>query len=283
VDEEQAVKLSRLKGVVQEYGSLLVAFSGGCDSSLLLKVAHEVLGGRVVAVTARSETYPSHEYQDAVEFATALGVRHITIDTSELGVEGFSSNPPNRCYFCKAELFGKLLELAEENDVEYVADGASLDDASDHRPGMRAAAELGVVSPLKEAGLTKNDIRKISHELGLPTWDKPSFACLASRFPYGEEITAEKLRMVGEAETYLRGLGFRQIRVRHHGEIARIEVPKEDIDRFLDPSVRENVVSKLRQLGYLYVSLDLRGYRSGSLNEVLSPSERSQENKRASQ
>jgi uncharacterized protein len=283
VDEEQAVKLSRLKGVVQEYGSLLVAFSGGCDSSLLLKVAHEVLGGRVVAVTARSETYPSHEYQDAVEFATALGVRHITIDTSELGVEGFSSNPPNRCYFCKAELFGKLLELAEENDVEYVADGASLDDASDHRPGMRAAAELGVVSPLKEAGLTKNDIRKISHELGLPTWDKPSFACLASRFPYGEEITAEKLRMVGEAETYLRGLGFRQIRVRHHGEIARIEVPKEDIDRFLDPSVRENVVSKLRQLGYLYVSLDLRGYRSGSLNEVLSPSERSQENKRESQ
>lgn len=283
MDEEQAVKLSRLKGVVQEYGSLLVAFSGGCDSSLLLKVAHEVLGGRVVAVTARSETYPSHEYQDAVEFATALGVRHITIDTSELGVEGFSSNPPNRCYFCKAELFGKLLELAEENDVEYVADGASLDDASDHRPGMRAAAELGVVSPLKEAGLTKNDIRKISHELGLPTWDKPSFACLASRFPYGEEITAEKLRMVGEAETYLRGLGFRQIRVRHHGEIARIEVPEEDIDRFLDPSVRENVVSKLRQLGYVYVSLDLRGYRSGSLNEVLSPSERSQENKRESQ
>lgn len=282
MDEEQAVKLSRLKGVVQEYGSLLVAFSGGCDSSLLLKVAHEVLGGRVVSVTARSETYPSHEYQDAVEFATALGVRHITIDTSELGVEGFSSNPPNRCYFCKAELFGKLLELAKGNDVEYVADGASLDDASDHRPGMRAAAELGVVSPLKEAGLTKDDIRKISHELGLSTWDKPSFACLASRFPYGEEITAEKLRMVGEAETYLRGLGFRQIRVRHHGNIARIEVPEEDIGRFLEQSVRRNVVAKLRQLGYLYVSLDLRGYRSGSLNEVLSPSERSQESKRQS-
>ncbi len=283
MDEEQAVKLSRLKGVVQEYGSLLVAFSGGCDSSLLLKVAHEVLGGRVVAVTARSETYPSHEYQDAVEFARSLGVRHITIDTSELGVEGFSSNPPNRCYFCKAELFGKLLELAKDNDAEYVADGASLDDVSDHRPGMRAAAELGVVSPLKEAGLTKDDIRQISHELGLPTWDKPSFACLASRFPYGEEITAEKLRMVGEAETYLRGLGFRQIRLRHHGNIARIEVPEEDIDRFLERSIRGNVVSKLRQLGYLYVSLDLRGYRSGSLNEVLSPSERSQENKRESQ
>jgi uncharacterized protein len=283
VHEEQRARLSRLRGTIEQYGSLLVAFSGGCDSSLLLKVAHEVLGKRVVAVTARSETYPSHEYQDAVEFATALGVRHITIDTSELGVEGFSSNPPNRCYFCKAELFGKLLELAKENDVEYVADGASLDDASDHRPGMRAAAELGVVSPLKEAGLTKDDIREISHELGLPTWDKPSFACLASRFPYGEEITAEKLQMVGEAETYLRNLGFRQLRVRHHGKIARIEVPEADIERFLERSIRENVVAKLRQLGYLYVSLDLRGYRTGSLNEVLSPSERSQESKRESQ
>jgi len=266
-----------LKEIVEGYGSLLVAFSGGCDSTLLLKVARDVLGERAMAVTARSETYPSREYEEAVQLAREIGARHLTIDTSELSVEGFSSNPPDRCYFCKGELFQKLLEIAGEHGIQYVADGASLDDASDHRPGMRAAAELGIVSPLKEAGLTKNDIRELSKRLGLSTWDKPSFACLASRFPYGEKITPEKLIMVDRAESFLRSLGFRQVRVRHHDNMARVEVPEEDIPRFLNDSVRERVASKLKEIGYTYISLDLQGYRSGSMNEVLSQSERSAE------
>lgn len=283
MDEERQAKLARLREIIGGYGSLLVAYSGGCDSTLLLNVAHDVLGGRVMAVTARSETYPSREYEEAREVARALGVRHLTIDTSELSVDGFASNPPDRCYFCKAELFQKLLNVARENGIQYVADGASLDDASDHRPGMRAAAELGIVSPLKEARLTKEDIREVSRSLGLSTWNKPSFACLASRFPYGEEITPEKLRMVEEAEDFIRALGVRQVRVRHHGSIARIEVPEQDIDRFFDRDVRERVVSKLKEIGYVYVSLDLRGYRSGSLNEVLARWDSSDERERAAE
>jgi uncharacterized protein len=275
---EQAAKLSRLREIVKGYGSLLIAFSGGCDSSLLLKVAHDVLGDKAMAVTARSETYPPEEYQEATRLAGELGAKHLTIDTSELSVKGFSSNPPDRCYFCKAELFEKLLEVARDNDIRCVADGASLDDDSDHRPGMRAAEELGIVSPLKEARLTKEDIRQISRALGLNTWDKPSFACLASRFPYGEEINARKLKMVGEAERFIRGLGFRQVRVRHHENMARIEVPEEDIEKLTRKSVRQQISSKLREVGYAYVSLDLKGYRTGSLNEVLSPSELSSGN-----
>jgi uncharacterized protein len=277
MDPECEEKLALLKDIIRRYGSLLVAFSGGCDSTLLLKVARDVLGEGAIAVTARSETYPSCEYEEAVELAREIGARHLTIDTSELSVEGFSSNAPDRCYFCKGELFQKLLEIAGEHGIQYVADGASLDDASDHRPGMRAARELGIVSPLKEAGLTKDDIRELSRMLGLPTWDKPSFACLASRFPYGEEITAEKLTMVDRAESFLRSLGFRQVRVRHHDTMARIEVSEPDLDRFLERSVRERVASKLKEIGYTYISLDLQGYRSGSMNEVLSRSERSAE------
>lgn len=262
-----------MKEIIQGYGTLLVAFSGGCDSTLLLKAAHEVLGDGAAAVTARSETYPFEEYEEAAKIARQIGVRHLTIDTSELSLKGFSSNPPDRCYFCKAELFQKLIEMARESGIQYVADGASVDDASDHRPGMRAAAELGVVSPLREARLTKKDIREISRSLGLDTWDKPSLACLASRFPYGEEITAEKLKMVDAAESFVRSLGFRQVRVRHHGAMARIEVPEEEVNRFLDRSLRESVACKLRKIGYVYVSLDLMGYRTGSLNEVLSPAD----------
>jgi len=283
VDSQQTEKLAHLNEIVKGYGTLLVAFSGGCDSALLLKVAHEVLGDGAMAVTARSETYPSEEYERAARIARGLGVKHLTIDTSELSLKGFSSNPPERCYFCKAELFEKLIEVAGERGIQYVADGSSLDDAGDHRPGMRAAAELGVVSPLKKARLTKEDIREISRTLGLSTWDKPSSACLASRFPYGEEITAEKLKMVGAAESFIKSLGFRQVRVRHHGTIARIEVPEKDVNRFLDTPLRESVVRKLREIGYVYVSLDLKGYRTGSLNEVLSRSDMSQETERASQ
>lgn len=270
-------KFSRLKEILEGYGSLLVAFSGGCDSTFLLKVARDVLGDRAMAVTARSETYPYREYEEAFHLAQDIGVRHLAIETSELSIEGFSSNPPDRCYFCKGELFQELLAVAAEHGMRYVADGASLDDASDHRPGMRAARELGIVSPLKEAGMTKDDIRELSRMLGLPTWDKPSFACLASRFPYGEEITSEKLTMVEQAEEFLRGLGFRQVRVRHHDKMARIEVSESDMDRFLEGCVRERVAAKLKEIGYTYVSLDLQGYRSGSMNEVLSQSERSVE------
>jgi uncharacterized protein len=275
VDKQQDAKLRRLKEIVESYGTLLVAFSGGCDSTLLLKIAHDVLGDGAVAVTARSETYPSREYAEAVRIARQIGVKHLTIDTEELSVEGFAGNPPDRCYFCKKELFEKLMEVAKENGIRHVADGANLDDASDHRPGMRAAAELGIVSPLREARLTKDDIRDISRTLGLDTHDKPSFACLASRFPYGEEITPEKLKMVAAAETFLKQLGFPQVRVRHHGATARIEVPEEDIRRFGDDSLRESVASKLREIGYVYVSLDLIGYRTGSLNEVLPRGKRS--------
>lgn len=277
MEAQLQVKFSRLKEIIEGYSSLLVAFSGGCDSTFLLKVARDVLGDRAMAVTARSETYPSREYEEAVQLARDMAVPHLTIDTSELSIQGFSSNLPDRCYFCKSELFQKLLEIAAENGMRYVADGASLDDLSDHRPGIRAARELGIVSPLKEAGLTKDDIRELSRMLGLPTWDKPSFACLASRFPYGEEITAQKLTMVEQAEEFLRSLGFRQVRVRHHDTMARIEISESDLDRFLERSVREPVAAKLKEIGYTYVSLDLQGYRSGSMNEVLSDSQRSVE------
>lgn len=281
VNTQQRAKLARLRDIIERYGSLLVAFSGGCDSTLLVKVAHEVLGGRALAVTARSETYPPEEHEEAARIARKIGVRHLTIETSELSVKGFSSNQPDRCYFCKAELLEKLREIAKENGIRYVADGSSLDDMGDYRPGMRAARELGVVSPLREAGLTKQDIREMSRALGLETWDKPSLACLASRFPYGEEITPEKLGMVGAAERFIRSLGFRQVRVRHHGTVARIEVPHEDIRKFADESLREKVASKLREIGYVYVSVDLIGYRTGSLNEVLPGSQRREEKQRA--
>jgi uncharacterized protein len=262
-------KYERLQELVRGYGSLLVAFSGGLDSSLLLKVARDALGDRVLAVTALSPTYPSKEHAAAEALARALGVRLIAVETDELAIAGYAENPPERCYFCKSELFGELQAIARREGIAYVADGTNADDRGDYRPGMQAASELGVVSPLCEAGLTKADIRALSKRLGLPTWDKPSSACLASRFPYGEAITREKLAMVEAAEDFLKELGFRQVRVRHHGEIARIEVEPDEIERLASSGVREQVVRKLTKLGYRYVTLDGRGYRTGSLNEAL--------------
>ena len=266
-------KYARLQELVRGYGSLLVAFSGGLDSSLLLKVAHDALGDRVLAVTALSPTYPAEEHAAAEAVARSLGVRLVAIETDELAIAGFAENPPERCYFCKSELFGELQEIARREGIAYVADGTNADDRGDYRPGMQAACEFGVVSPLNEAGLTKADIRALSKHLGLPTWDKPSSACLASRFPYGEAITREKLAMVAAAEDFLRGLGFRQVRVRHHGDIARIEVAADrsgdEIERLAAPAVREQVVSRLTEIGYHYVTVDCRGYRTGSMNEVL--------------
>lgn len=262
-------KLDLLEGILQRMGSCVVAFSGGVDSSFLLKIAFDTLGNKVLAVTATSPTYPKKELEGTMEVAKGIGVRHLIIRSAELDIKGFRDNPVDRCYFCKKELFSELKEIANKEGLSYILDGSNYDDLRDFRPGRKAKEEFGVRSPLLEAGLKKDEIRSLSQKVGLPTWNKPQFACLASRFPYFEEITEGKLRMVEEAEDYLQGEGIRQIRVRHHNHLARIEVLKEDIEIFLDPSFREKVTNKLRQIGYDYITLDLQGYRAGSMNEIL--------------
>ena len=262
-------KLNKLKNYIKTLESVVVAFSGGVDSSLVAKVCYAVLGDKTLAITARSETYPSYEYEDAQKIAREIGVPHMTIDTSELGIDGFSQNPPNRCYYCKSELFGKLKDIAMQKGYENVADGTNLDDVSEYRPGQEAAKEIGVRSPLKECGLRKADIREISKHLNLSNWDKPSYACMSSRFPYGESITEGKLILVAAAEKYLRSIGLKQFRVRHHDTIARIEVLPEDIPTLLQNDRRIELVKKFKEIGYKYVTIDMEGYRSGSMNEVL--------------
>ncbi|MGR3293540.1 MAG: ATP-dependent sacrificial sulfur transferase LarE [Candidatus Scalindua sp.] len=263
-------KLAKLKEVVSKLESVVVAFSGGVDSTLVSKVCYDTLKDNSMAVTARSETYPDFEFQEAQKLAKEIGIKHLVIDTSELAIEGFANNPPERCYFCKTELFGKLKDIAKEHGFLNVADGANLDDTKEFRPGLQASKELDVRSPLKEAGLTKKDIREVSKMLNLPNWNKPAYACLSSRFPYGQSITEEKLSMVSKAEKYLRDLGLIQFRVRHHETIARIEVLPEDIHILTNSPVREELSARFKEIGFTYVTLDLEGYRSGSMNEVLS-------------
>ncbi len=266
-------KLAKLEAVVTKLESVVVAFSGGVDSTLVAKVCHDILKDKSMAVTARSETYPEFEFKEAQKLAGEIGIKHLVIDTSELAIEGFANNPPERCYFCKSELFGKLKEIAGEQGFQNVADGANLDDTQEFRPGLQASRELDVRSPLKEAGLAKADIREVSKLLKLSNWDKPAYACLSSRFPYGQPITEEKISMVSEAEKYLRGLGLVQFRVRHHETIARIEVLPEDINTLTGSPAREELTARFKEIGFTYVTLDLAGYRSGSMNEVLTEAE----------
>lgn len=262
-------KYEKLKKYIEELGSAVIAFSGGVDSTFLLKICYDVLKDKAIAVTATSSTYPEREFREAIKLAKEIGIRHKIIRSEELEIEGFAKNPVNRCYYCKSELFSKLIKVAEEEGMKYVLDGTNADDTGDFRPGRRAAKELGVKSPLLECGFTKDDIRKMSKELGLPTWNKPAYACLSSRFPYGEEITSDKLSMVEKAEDYLLKLGFVGFRVRHHGDIARIELRQDQINMMMDENMRKDVIKKFKGVGFKYVSLDLEGYRTGSMNEAV--------------
>ncbi|MBN1383068.1 MAG: ATP-dependent sacrificial sulfur transferase LarE [Deltaproteobacteria bacterium] len=262
-------KLANLKTTLRNYGSLAVAFSGGVDSTFLLKVAQDVLDDQVLAVTIRSPLFPHRESQEALKFVTDNQIPHETIDMWEQDMEGFADNPPNRCYLCKRRLFSQVIDLAHEMSIPHVADGSNVDDLSDYRPGIQALRELGVVSPLQEAQMTKRNIRQLSRDMNLPTWNKPTLACLASRFPYGHRISKDKLLAVDQAEQFLKSQGFRQVRVRHHGDTARIEVGPEERTRFFDAGLMDCIYEAFQRLGFTYTALDLKGYRMGSMNETI--------------
>jgi len=267
VERSIAGKYDNLKALMIEMESVLVAFSGGVDSTLVLRAAHEAIGARAVAATGLSQTYANEEMDDAKKLADSIGVEHVIVSTMELTDPRYANNSHQRCFFCKTELYSRLNQVAQERGLQTVVDGANADDLDDFRPGMRAARDLGVRSPLQEVRLRKSEIRVISKELGLPTWDKPAVACLSSRFAYGDPITVEKLRQVGSAETALRRLGFRGFRVRHHDDLARLEIPVDQMQRAIE--MNDEIVEAVRLSGYRYVVLDLEGYRAGRMNEVL--------------
>lgn len=267
-------KLRALKDIIRQLGSVCIAFSGGVDSTFLTKVSKDLLGDNVIAVTAVSPTYPKREVEEAIAIAKEIKVRHLIIQSGELNIPDFSKNTPRRCYYCKSDLFERLKDLSRKYGMRYVLDGSNYDDLGDYRPGREAAKEKGVRSPLCEAGLRKEEIRLLSMALGLRTWNKPSFACLSSRIPYHERITVKKLEQIEKAEEALRDLGFSQIRVRHHGKMARIEILPEEFPVILESVKRAAIVKKLKSLGFVYITLDLLGYRTGAMNEALTSANR---------
>lgn len=269
ITREQMEKLEHLRAYLKGLHSVAVAFSSGVDSTFLLKVAKDTLGDKVIAVTAQSCSFPKREINEAVAFCKEEGIMHFICQSEELNIEGFAQNPKNRCYLCKRELFEKIKGIAEENQMEHIVEGSNLDDMGDYRPGLVAVEEMGIESPLRACDFTKADIRALSKYLGLPTWDKQSFACLSSRFVYGETITKEKLNMVNQAEQLLLDMGFHQVRVRIHGKMARIEIEPGEFLTLMEEENRKKIIGKFKEYGFTYVTMDLMGYRMGSMNETL--------------